>query len=124
MRDRFTLCGRQGGCRLSCVNLSFFWHLVNLNDHVTHGDDVVVAIVDSSDFARGCRGDLGDQLVREHLAKILVFFDLVANFDEELFYGGFLGTFSQIRQRHINLCERSEGKHLAVDRAAWGAGDG
>ena len=72
LRDRFTLYGRQRGCRLSCVNLSFFRHLVNLNDHMTHGDDVVVAIVDSSDFARGCRGDLGDQLVREHLAKILV----------------------------------------------------
>ena len=40
------------------------------------------------------------------------FFDLVAHFDEELLNGGFLGSFTEIRQLHINLRELAEGEHL------------
>lgn len=79
------------------------------------GHDVVVAEIDFRDLACGCRGDLRHQLVCEHLAKVLVLFDFVANLDEPFFNGGLFRAFTKIWQSDSDLSEISADHHLAEE---------
>lgn len=65
-RRHFCLLG--WSCLCSWLGLSpLFGFLIDLQEHVTHGCDLIVSKVDLRDYSRRRRRNLGNELVGENL---------------------------------------------------------
>ena len=120
--------------RLRCLQrrgwfsrLNFFGTLplfFDLDDDVTDSNDIIVTVIHCCDFSSCRRWNLGDKLICEYFAQVLILyndfivsksefdsnktsylFNFVANLDKKFLYCGLLRSFAKIRQLHINRCE-------------------